>query len=516
MVRKINLTLDPFFQAIINKNPIDWLTLIKNTEDYIKATNDIDLDDQDVNNMKELQKLLWNNLIDLKFIGSDAYVLSMVILSKITSIPRKILDPKTEKDKKEYDDFIKEAKSKSSNIPNILMLMYDKIQENLSNSLEINDDIEKAYNIFERKLQTYGAYAIGIDKAIDRDYYLVFLPTYLYLYFDNYVRPEILGENYNSLRIFDARTSFQDKIAKDDSFVPIGNVDYVKDMGQVTTFKKVIENSLNDEDQSDKLKTFLLSTYKTFSKSYQGESSDQYDNDLTTLIKTSIPLIYYYYPGPTGAFFANLGTYRTEPAILENTIVGIITTILEAMGETGMPRLPQYDNPKIIEENRGKLRELIGFNGLGAKDEPLTYMIPAIWIDPIPMTKELKAYKIPQEEKMTKNSEKIAKEIRTKDMEHAQKLIREPAEKSFLKSIANSTTKAKILGPQFGKLEAKPKKVTKSIKDLEQVCTLIKTKKELNELIRGVGVKESEIEGNTLEKKCNATIKIIQERAKNQ
>jgi hypothetical protein len=398
--RQVKLNLDPFYKAIIQKNPIDLLAAFDNAEKLaiLDVSNNDDLKAEVQNSQFVKSAILFNNpTTDQKIKKSclnDAECLKLynysqnllkingsrttknledpaVVLTILATVTE--LTEETLKDDSKVLLWFKNVLKKTELI-SVTIVETFKRYLNLLYEYYINNknDLDKGRILFKLKLLCYGVNVTYIEENFlqnTRNVYLVLLPTYLAMYFDDYNRPEVLGSQYQDIIFTDARTTLQQKIEK--------NIDIVPPNTKMLERTYLITNTLLnyfltiDDLQLEKFKKLYACNYKLCA------NNEQIKNDFSTIDPTifdklredpvqdqTFPkdieydlLMYYAYPGPTGMFVATTAKYTVKSAELENGIYTIVRKIVEAMSEPDMSRLPQYDNPKIKQSNKMIMQE---------------------------------------------------------------------------------------------------------------------------------------------------------------
>jgi len=401
---KIKMESDPFFQGIIRKKPFDLLEAFTNLESY----KIYELRDKGTKRAKDAYEAIQSdsNLI-YAFEKFETYVTegynveTFQNISKVLSffsIARTIQkDVEDEKDTSKKNDKIKKIKEKieknakklSSTIAifayyfqNIIESYYKQEQNELFGPPEIADGV----GLFLLKMMRYGAFPRYVGETFmdqTRNNYVVFLPTYLAIYFDDYNRPEVIGSTYQELLITDARKPLRLKVMTDDSLVQKKS-ELTKETVSFWEKLKTELKSLDDNDNYPKFKSIINKPGIT------GDIDGGFPFFNTS---RDIVALYYATESPTGVFVATTRSYTSTDAILENSLLTIVNSILKAMNaDPMMTRLPQFNNPKIIQKsNEEKMKDFR--NGTWQNKK-----ISALYFVPVPETTTNLKFSIPEKE----------------------------------------------------------------------------------------------------------------------
>lgn len=389
---KISIELDPFFQGIIRKKPFDlleaysileaYIIYLKNLEGRRRGAEAFSAIEQDKDLISIFEKVKdYNVTFDL----ASGTLEDLALLLSFFSIARKVTtELKDDKDGKKQEKMFEKVKKNAGKLSYRVALyskaFAEKIEAYYSDVVEIDDVDQKTddqIGLFIIKMGRYGAFVEYIGEAFlegSRNNYVIFLPTYLAVYFDNYNRPEVIGSRFNELLFTDSRKPFYQKV-----------------MGKDDLVQKNSELTKETYDYWQELRNSLLA----FMDEKVGDGDSEYreriarDSLKTLDSKTGFDYpgirggglfqpFYWFSESPTGVFVATTRSYSTADAFLENTLLTIVNHIVKAMRKDAtMMNLPQYDNPKIIRENNEKLKEFQ--NGNWSNME-----ISALYFVPIP------------------------------------------------------------------------------------------------------------------------------------
>lgn len=417
MKNKISLELDPFFQGIIRKKPFDLLEAFSVLETYViydeqmKGSATAMKAYSEIEGEKDLIDI-FSKLKDYGVeVGARPNNKEIASILSFFSMARKITSElKEDKDGMKKKKLLEKVEKNASKLPIRIAIFAREFIYRLQNyyqgllqGLEAPEEIKSGIALFQIKMMRYGAYVVYVKEDFvgqTRNNYVVFLPTYLAIYFDNYNRPEIIGSKFSELLITDARKPFYQKVMSKDALVQ-KNSELTK--ATETFWNSIKEGYLADLDENSEVseyrETVSRVTLKPVSENVGfgypaifGEDSEKY-----------LANIYWFSESPTGVFAATTRTYTNQNADLENTLLTIVKNIVKAMKRDAMMvNLPQYDNPKIKIENQEKLKD---FQNKKWTD----MMISALYFVPVPTSTSTKLnFSSPQSEiKIVKKPEEF-------------------------------------------------------------------------------------------------------------